>query len=157
MCTFHFFLFERNIFNGKTPETKHSYLWNGSQLASLTAHLSSRNFCLMKTLFPFQNYCKIVFVQLISNQNDMFSICTKVQIQLKKTSSKLIWQKSSLFVLIRIQSFFQPRNYRGTNWQFLSCKEGWWRHNSWLDVARWNACECGYWEWLDSSLSCNRV
>ena len=80
---FLFFLFEFNVFNKKIPKTKHPHLQNGSQFISKNDHFRSSQFCLMKIIFPFQNSYKIVFVQLISIENDLFSICVKVQTQLK--------------------------------------------------------------------------
>ena len=74
----HFFLFKFNIFSNKIPERKHSRLRNGLQLISKNAHFPSVEFCLIKFLFPFQKFCKIVFVQLISNQNDLFFNCTSL-------------------------------------------------------------------------------
>ena len=80
---FLFFLFEFNIFNKKIPKTKHLHLQNGSQLISQNDHFRSVQFCLIKILFPFRNSYKIVFVQLISNEKNLFFICAKVQTQLK--------------------------------------------------------------------------
>ena len=80
---FLFFLFEFNIFNKKILKTKHPHLQNGSQLISQNVHFRSLQFCLIKILFPFRNSYKIEFVQLISNQNYLFSTYAKVQTQLK--------------------------------------------------------------------------
>ena len=68
------FLFEINIFNNKIPETKRPHQQNGSQLILQNANFLS---------FPCRNSCKIVFFQLISNENNLFSICANVQTELK--------------------------------------------------------------------------
>ena len=80
---FLFFLFEFNIFNKKIPKTKHPHLQNDLQLISQNVHFHSLQFCLIKILFPLRSSYKTVFVQLISNENNLFSICAKVQTQLK--------------------------------------------------------------------------
>ena len=84
---FLFFLFEFNVFNKKIPETKYSHLSNGSPLISQNVHFHSVLFFffffVLKIIFLCQNSSKIVFVQLISNENDLFFNCAKVPTQMK--------------------------------------------------------------------------
>ena len=81
---FLFFLFEFNVFNKKIPEKKYSHLSNGSQLISQNVQFHSvLFFFLLKIIFLCQNSSKTVFVQLISDENDLFFNCTKVPTQMK--------------------------------------------------------------------------
>ena len=52
--------------------------------------IHSFHFGLMKIPFLIQNSCKIVFALLISNQNDLISICKIDSTQMKWVSSKTI-------------------------------------------------------------------
>ena len=61
-------MFDRNVFNNKIPNAKHSHLWNGSRLTLQTAHQSTFNHSLV-TSFLFdvnenlikKNYFKCYF------------------------------------------------------------------------------------------------
>ena len=63
----------------------------------------------------YQNSCKILFVQLISNENNLFSICTKVQTQL--SFAEMSFANMKLFRFKLHTSFFIPRNRSATRLQ----------------------------------------
>lgn len=91
------FLFEFNVLSNKIPETKHSHLRNGSQLISQNADFCSVHLCLIKIIFWCPNSCKIMLVQLIFNQSDLFSICNKGSNTIKISFMEMRLTKIKLF------------------------------------------------------------
>ena len=73
---FLFFLFEFNILINKIPETKHSHLWNSSQLTLQTVHFYSPAhfiFVWWKLYFPFKIVAKLSFFNFFTFEFNIFN------------------------------------------------------------------------------------
>ena len=98
-CLSHIFRFDRNVFNNKIPNAKHSHLWNGLGLTLKTVHQSIfYHFLLLVTSFLFD-----------VNENFTKKNYFKFQIQEKS----YFWSLSSLMLKNKNSPYFSHQVIQG--------------------------------------------